>query len=50
MLIRQINKKCMLCHYRYFSYRSYLCNDCYNTMQKSINFKKIAIVHIKKCM
>ena len=43
----------MLCHYWYFldknfSYTPYLCDGCYNIMQKSIDFKNIAIVHIKK--
>ena len=43
----------MLCHYWYFlnknfSYRSYLCDDCYNIMQKCNKPKNIAIVHIKK--
>ena len=43
----------MLCHYRYFldknfSYGPYLCDGCYNITQKSINFKNVAIVHIKK--
>ena len=43
----------MLCHYwhflnRKFSYGPYLCDGCYNIMQKSNNFKSIAIVHIKK--
>ena len=43
----------MLCHYWYFldknfSYGPYLCNGCYNVMQKSIDFKNIAIVHVKK--
>ena len=47
------SKECMLCHYSYFldknfSYGSYLCDGCYNIMQKSNNFKNIAIVHIKK--
>ena len=42
----------MLCHYWYFldhnfSYRPYLCDGCYN-IQKSNNFKNIAIVHVKK--
>ena len=31
-----------------FSYGPYLCDGCYNIMQKSNNFKNIAIVHIKK--
>ena len=47
------SKECMLCHYWYFlhktfSYGPYLCDGCYNILQKSINFKNIAIVHIKK--
>ena len=47
------SKKCMLCHYWYFldknfSYGPYLCDGCYNIMQKSIKFKNIAIVHVKK--
>ena len=47
------SKECMLCHYLYFldknfSYGPYLCDGCYNIMQKSINFKNIAIVHVKK--
>ena len=46
-------KECMLCHYWYFlhknfTYGPYLCNGCYNIMQKSIKFKNIAIVHVKK--
>ena len=33
------SKKCMLCHYWYFLYKSfsygpYLCNGCYNMTQK----------------
>ena len=47
------SKECMLCHYWYFldntfSYGPYLCNSCYNIMQKSNNSKNIAIVHVKK--
>ena len=47
------SKECMLCHYWYFldknfSYGPYLCDGCYNILQKSINFKNIAIIHIKK--
>ena len=49
------SKECMLCHYYYFldknfSYGPCLCNGCYNIMQNSINFKNIAIVHVKKCI
>ena len=47
------SKECMLYHYWYFldknlSYGPYLCNGCYNMMQKSNDFKNIAIVHVKK--
>ena len=43
----------MLCHYwcfldKNFSYGPYLCDGCYNIMQKSNDFKNIAIVHVKK--
>ena len=42
----------MLCNYWYFldknfSYGPYLCDGCYNTMQKSIDSKNIAIVYVK---
>ena len=48
-----LSKECMLCHCWYFldknlSYGPYLCDGCYNIMQKSIKFKNIAIVHVKK--
>ena len=47
------SKQCMLCHYRYIldknvSYGPYLCEGCYNIMQKCNKFKNIAIVHVKK--
>ena len=45
-------KKCMLCHYYFsdknFSYGPYLCDGCYNVMQKCNKFKNIAIVRVKK--
>ena len=45
------SKECMICHYWYFldknfGYGPYLCNGCYNIMQKSADFKNIAIVHV----
>ena len=45
------SKECMLCHYWYFldntfNYGRYLCNGCYDIMQKSNNSKNIAIVHV----
>ena len=47
------SKECMLCHYWYildknFSYGPYLCDGCCNIKPKSINFKNIAIVHVRK--
>ena len=47
------SKEYMLCHYYYFlhknfSYRPYLCDGCYNIMQKCNKFKNIAIVQVKK--
>ena len=48
-----LSKECMLCHYWYFlnknfSYGPYLCDGWYNIVWKSISFKNIAIVHVKK--
>ena len=45
------SKECMLCHYcnfwdKKFCYGPYLCDGCYNMMQKSTDFKNIIIVHI----
>ena len=31
-----------------FTYGPYLCDGCYNIMQKSTDFKNIAIAHVKK--
>ena len=47
------SKECMLCHYWYFldtnfSYGPYLCDRCYNMMQKCNKLKNIAIVHVKE--
>ena len=47
------SKEYMLCHYWYFlskkfSYGAYLCDGCYNIMQRCNKFKNIAIVHVKK--
>ena len=49
------SKECMLCHCWYFLNKNfsdgpYLCDGCYNIMQKSNDFKNIAIVPIKKCL
>ena len=47
-----LSKECDICHYWYFKdigfkYENYLCNDCYDLMQKAISFNDIAIVYIK---
>ena len=47
------SKERMLCHYWYFldknfSYGPYLWNGYYDIMQKSMDFKNIVIVYIKK--
>ena len=31
-----------------FKYEPYLCNGCYDIVQRPTDFKNIAIVHIKK--
>ena len=46
------SKECNICHYWYFldknfSYGPYLCNCCYNIMQKFVGFKNIAIAYVK---
>ena len=46
-------KERMLYHYWYFlhknfSNRPYLCDRCYNIMQKCNKLKNIAIAHVKK--
>ena len=52
MLIRQINQKNVCFVIIGISYMKRLvkglCDDCYNFSQISIDFKNIAIVHIKK--
>ena len=45
------SKECMLCHYWYFlnknfSYGPYICDGCYNILQKIKDFKNIAIADI----
>ena len=47
------SRECMFCHYWYFinknfSYGPFTCDDCYNMVQRSTDFKNIAIVHVKK--
>ena len=49
------SKECMLCHYWYFldksfSYGPYLCDGCYNMMQKCNKLKKILLLFIFKKM
>ena len=47
-----LSKECDICHYWYFKdigfkYEPYLCNGCYDLMQKTMGFNNIAIVYIK---
>ena len=47
------SRECILSRYWYFLDKNftdgpYLCDGCYNIMQKSTDFKNIAICHIKK--
>ena len=47
------SKKFMFCHYWYFlnksfNFRPYTCDGCYDVVQRSTDFKDIAIVQIKK--
>ena len=56
MLIKQIDQNNVrfviigISQIKNFTYGPYLCNGCYNIMQKSTNFKNIHIVHIKKIL
>ena len=45
------SKECMFCHYWYFlnknfKYGPYLCDGCYDIVQKSTDFKNITVVHV----
>ena len=47
------SKECILCRYWYFlnknfGYGPFPCDGSFNIVQKSNNFKKTAIVHVKK--
>ena len=47
------SRECTFCHYWYFLNKNFscgpfTCDGCYNMVQRSTDFKDIAIVHIKK--
>ena len=47
------SRECKFCHYWYFlnknfSYGPYTCDGGYNIVQRSTDFKNIALVHTKK--
>ena len=47
------SRECKFCHYWYylnknFSYGPFACDGCYNIVQKSADFKNIAIIHVNK--
>ena len=44
--------ECDICHYLYFKdigfkYEPYLCNGCYDLMQKAMSFNDVAIIYVK---
>ena len=46
------SRECKLCHYLYYlnknvSYGPFTCDGCYDIVQKSTDFKNIAIIHFK---
>ena len=46
------SKECDICHYWYFKdtgfkYEPFLCNGCYDLMQKAMTFNDVAIVSVK---
>ena len=44
-----MSKKCDICDYWYFGfkYEPYLCNGCYDLMEKAMSFNNVAIVYVK---
>ena len=47
------SRECMFCHFWYFlnknfSYGPFTCDGCYNIVQRSTDFKNIAIIYVKK--
>ena len=47
------SRECKFCHHWYFlnknfSYGPFTCDSCYAIVQKSTDFKNIAIIHVKK--
>ena len=48
------SKECDICQYWYFKdigfkYKPYLCNGCYDLMQKAMSFNDVATVYVKGC-
>ena len=48
-----LSKESDICHYWYFKdidfkYEPYVCNGCYDLMQKAMSFNIIAIVYVKQ--
>ena len=47
-----LSKECDICHYWHFKdigfkHENYLCNGCYDLMQKALSFSNVAIVYVK---
>ena len=50
-----LSKECDICHYWFFKdinfkYEPYLCNECYDIMQKAMGFNNITIVELRKML
>ena len=49
---RNLSRECDFCQYWYFKdigfkYEKYLCNGCYDLMQKAMSFDNVAIFYVK---
>ena len=50
-----ISNKCDICHYWYFKhidfkYEPYLCNGCYDLIQKAMSFNDVAFFMLKEVL
>ena len=48
-----LSKECDICHYWYFKdvsfkYEPYICNGCYELMQKAMDFNNIAMYMLRE--
>ena len=52
ILIKQVSKECMLCHYQYFKgvgfkFEPHVCNKSHDVLMTPYEFKNIVILNIK---